>query len=88
VVSFEAHGGEAEALSVIDSMKVCKIAASYGSMRSLIEHPALMSYMANLLTAFQSESQLSRCTHYKSRISSRQASLLHLSRGRRQLHCT
>lgn len=44
VVSFIVKGGLAAASSVVDAMKLARIAVSFGGVETLIEQPAVMSY--------------------------------------------
>ncbi|CAN5691736.1 cystathionine gamma-synthase family protein [soil metagenome] len=42
--SFEIHGGEAEAFTVLNALEVAKLAVSLGGTESLAEHPASMTH--------------------------------------------
>lgn len=44
MISFEIHGGEAEAFRFLNSLKLIKLAVSLGSTESLAEHPATMTH--------------------------------------------
>jgi methionine-gamma-lyase len=42
--SFNVHGGEAEAFSVLDALQIIKLAVSLGGTESLMEHPYSMTH--------------------------------------------
>ncbi|WP_405286317.1 cystathionine gamma-synthase family protein [Gaopeijia maritima] len=44
MISFEVHGGEAEAFRVLNSLKLIKLAVSLGGTESLAEHPGSMTH--------------------------------------------
>lgn len=44
MISFEVHGGEAEAFRVLNALKLVKLAVSLGGTESLAEHPASMTH--------------------------------------------
>lgn len=44
MVSFEVHGGEAEAFAFLNHLKLVKLAVSLGSTESLAQHPATMTH--------------------------------------------
>lgn len=44
MVSFELHGGEAEAFTFLNHLKLVKLAVSLGSTESLAQHPASMTH--------------------------------------------
>ncbi len=44
VVSFEVRGGGEKAARVVDSVRLARVAPSFGGVETLIEQPALMSY--------------------------------------------
>ena len=44
VVTFEVHGGEAEAFRVLDALRHVRLAVSLGGIESLIEHPWSMTH--------------------------------------------
>ncbi len=44
VVSFELHGGLAAGTTVVDALRIPKLAPSLGGVESLVEQPALMSF--------------------------------------------
>lgn len=44
MLSFDVQGGEAHAFSVLNKMKIIKLAVSLGSTESLAEHPATMTH--------------------------------------------
>ncbi len=45
MLSFEVHGGEAEAFRFLNALKLVKLAVSLGSTESLAEHPATMTHI-------------------------------------------
>lgn len=44
MISFEVHGGEAEAFRVLNALKLIKLAVSLGGTESLAEHPGTMTH--------------------------------------------
>jgi len=44
MISFEVHGGEAEAFRVLNALKLVKLAVSLGGTESLAEHPGAMTH--------------------------------------------
>ncbi len=44
MISFDLHGGEAEAFTFLNSLKLIKLAVSLGGTESLAEHPATMTH--------------------------------------------
>ncbi len=44
MISFEIHGGEAEAFRFLNALKVVRLAVSLGGTESLAEHPATMTH--------------------------------------------
>jgi methionine-gamma-lyase len=44
MISFEVKGGEKEAFSVLNHLKLVKLAVSLGSTESLAEHPKTMTH--------------------------------------------
>lgn len=45
MLSFDLHGGEAEAFRFLNALKLVKLAVSLGSTESLAEHPATMTHV-------------------------------------------
>ena len=45
MISFDIKGGEAEAFTFLNSLKLIKLAVSLGSTESLAEHPATMTHV-------------------------------------------
>ena len=44
LIAFEVHGGEAEAFTVLNNLRLIKLAVSLGGTESLAEHPATMTH--------------------------------------------
>jgi methionine-gamma-lyase len=44
MISFDVRGGEKEAFTFLNSLKIIKLAVSLGSTESLAEHPATMTH--------------------------------------------
>jgi methionine-gamma-lyase len=44
MISFEVHGGEAEAFRLLNHLQLVKLAVSLGGTESLAEHPASMTH--------------------------------------------
>jgi methionine-gamma-lyase len=44
MISFELHGGEAEAFRMLNALRLVKLAVSLGGTESLAEHPATMTH--------------------------------------------
>jgi methionine-gamma-lyase len=44
MISFEVHGGEAEAFRLLNALRLVKLAVSLGGTESLAEHPATMTH--------------------------------------------
>jgi methionine-gamma-lyase len=44
VITFEVHGGEAEAFRVLDALRHVHLAVSLGGIETLIEHPWSMTH--------------------------------------------
>jgi methionine-gamma-lyase len=46
VISFDIHGGEAEAFRILDAFRHIRLAVSLGGIDSLVEHPWSMTHAA------------------------------------------
>jgi len=46
MISFDIHGGEAEAFAFLNKLRTIKLAVSLGSTESLVQHPATMTHVA------------------------------------------
>jgi len=44
MISFEIHGGEAEAFRLLNALELIKLAVSLGGTESLAEHPGTMTH--------------------------------------------